>query len=1640
DDSFFDLGGHSLLATRLVSRIRTTLNTELSVKDLFDNPTIAGLARTLSATPTARTPLTPQPRPDRIPLSHAQRRLWFLHQYEPDSALYNIPVALRLKGALDRGALEAALIDVMERHEALRTVFVADEAGAYQVVEPVERAAASTALAVEQVAEGRLEQVLRAVAERPFRLTAELPLRATLFQLSPDEHVLVLVVHHIAADGWSLAPLARDLATAYAARSHGATPGWTPLPVQYADYTLWQREVLGAEEDPESPISSQLDYWQRTLADLPAELDLPTDRPRPATPTHQGGSVTFDIPAELRERIETLARAHQASTFMVLQAALAVLLSRLGAGSDIPIGSPIAGRTDDAVEDLVGFFVNTLVLRTDLTGNPTFTELLTRVRETDLAAYAHQDIPFERLVEALNPERSPARHPLFQTALSWNDDEEQRALSAIAGLPGLEVSAEGAALGAAKFDLLFSFGEGETGATGGYTGRIDYSADLFEEDSARVLAERLVRVLDALVAQPGRRVEETVLQDEAELHRILVDWNDTDVTSRERTGEPTHERTPAALSDRFEAQAARTPDAVAVVCAGADLTYAELNARANRLARRLVGLGIGPESRAGVLMERSADLVVALLAVVKAGGVYVPLSEAYPDSRMRWILDGTGAEILLTDRALRPRADSVGQRIPLLVVDAEEPAGEDPTAEHLTDGDLGLEIQPDRLAYVMFTSGSTGEPKGVSATHAAVTALAEDTRWLDGVVDRVPLHSPHAWDGSTFELWAPLLNGGRVVVAPPGDLDIDALRRLVVENGITALFLTTGLFRVLAQEHPECLATVRQVWTGGDLASASAIRRVMEHCPSTQVVHVYGPTETTTFSTCHEVEPRDVAAAGGVPIGRPMDNTRHYVLDEALRPVPVGVPGELYIAGTGLARGYWGRPGQAGERFVADPFGAPGTRMYRTGDIVRWTAAGRVEFLGRSDSQVKVRGFRIELAEIEAAFAAHPSVAEVAVVVREDRPGDKRLAAYVVPATHGAHAFDNAERDLRDHLARALPDYMVPQAIVELGALPLTSVGKLDRRALPVPDHAAQPSGRAPRTAREETLCRLFAEVLGVPEVGIDDGFFDLGGDSIMSIQLVSRARKAGLVMSPKDVFARRTVAAIAEGMGEDGTRPARAEEPGAGIGPLPPTPIMHWLRERGGPVDRFNQSTVLRVPAGLRPEHLRTAVQALLDHHDALRMRVTETADSGTLTCEILESGAVRAESLVRRVDVAGRDEGEVERVYAAEAETAVGRLDPERGVMLQAVWLDRGGALPGRLLLVINHLVVDGVSWRILLPDLMEAYQAAANGREPRLAPVGTSLRRWSQRLYDEAQAPARVAEADFWAQVLSGPEPLLGSGPLDPKQDTHRTAGRLELVLPEDVTGPLLTRVPTVFHAGVNDVLLAAFAWALDEWRGRGGEASFLVDLESHGRDEEAVEGAELSRTVGWFTSMYPVRLAPGPYDRAEAWAGGPAAGTVLKRIKEQLRAVPGSGIGYGLLRHLNQRTARRLAAGLRPQLGFNYLGRFSAAGTADAETASWVPEPGIAGPSGEADTAPLGHVIELNSHTADGPEGGRLVASWTWARRLLTDDSVAELAQLWFRALRALAEHAERPEAGGLTPSDVALGAITQEEIDEFEDLL
>ncbi|MFE1049497.1 amino acid adenylation domain-containing protein [Streptomyces olivaceus] len=974
EDDFFDLGGHSLLATRLTNGVRARLGVELPVRAVFEAPTVRALAARLAGGDRARPALAAGNRPADLPLSHGQRRLWFLNRLEDGGAAYNIQATLRITGDLDRAALSDALADLAARHEVLRTVYPEVGGEPRQVI--LDAATARPALTVTPVNEVRLPAELAAASARGFALGTELPLRAHLMPLAPDEHVLLLVLHHIAGDGWSMAPLARDLGTAYAARLDGRAPEWAPLPVQYADYTLWQRRVLGAEDDPDSALAAQTDFWRRTLRDLPEQLTLPTDRPRPRKLSFRGDTVDIEIDAELHACLLDIAQRHNVTLFMVLQAAVTTLCTRLGAGTDIPVGSPISGRTDATLDELVGFFVNTLVLRTDTSGDPRFSDLLRRVRDTALSAYSHQDVPFERLVELLNPARSLSQHPLFQVFLALQNNA-----GAELALPGLTVAVEPDALRPAKFDLSFNvaetFGDGHTPA--GITGALEFSTDLFDRATAAGLVQRLVRILASVAQDPRRRIGTIEILTAEERDRLL---------GSTASVQPGDARTATTLPERFTGIAAAAPDAPAVRAGDRELTRGDLDDRADRLAHRLVGLGVRPETRVAVFLERSPELVVAILAVLKAGGTYVPLHEAFPAERLEWVMADTGSSVLLTDRAMLGRRFDHDATVVVLDDESLDDDSE-------LSGPPAVRVHPDQLAYIMYTSGSTGLPKGVAVAHREVLALAADPCWDTGHHERVLLHAPYAFDISDYELWVTLLAGGLIVLAPPGRLDTGTLARLIECEEITAVHFTAGLFRVLAEDEPGCLAGVREVLTGGDVVSPVAVQRVLEHAPDAVVRQLYGPTEATLCATQHEVR-APFEAGATVPIGRPLADTRAYLLDDLLRPVPQGVAGEVYLAGAGLARGYLNLPGRTAEQFVADPFGPPGSRMYRTGDLARWNTDWRLEFAGRADHQVKIRGFRIEPGEVAAAVARHPDIREAEVLARPDHLGEQRLVGYVV--------------------------------------------------------------------------------------------------------------------------------------------------------------------------------------------------------------------------------------------------------------------------------------------------------------------------------------------------------------------------------------------------------------------------------------------------------------------------------------------------------------------------------------------------------------------------------------------------------------------------------------------------------------------
>ncbi|MFD5825057.1 non-ribosomal peptide synthase/polyketide synthase [Lentzea sp. NPDC060358] len=1515
DDSFFELGGHSLLATRLVSRISVTLGGDLGIRQVFESPTVAGLARALESGRGTRPRIRRGTADGDLPLSFGQRRLWFVNQIEGPNATYNMRLALRLNGSLDRAALAAALSDVAARHESLRTVFSETDRGPVQVVLP------ESPLRLEVVEADDLDEQVRLAASRGFDLAAEPPVRAWLFASGPESHVFLLSVHHVLADGWSMSVLSRDLVEAYTARCAGAAPEFAPLGLRYADYAVWQREALGSEDDPGSVISGQLAHWTARLAGLPAELRLPADRPRPATASHRGAQVHFTLPAEVHAGLAALGKSSGASMFMVLQAAVAAVLNRFGAGVDVPIGTVVAGRTDDALTGLVGFFLNTLVLRTDLSGDPSFADLVARVRETDLDAFDHQELPFERLVDAVSPERSLSRHPLFQVLLSLNNTADPA--TAVPALPGVEVAPYEASLGVAKFDLMFAFDEL---AGGGVAGTVEYAADLFDPATARRIADGVGLVAAAVAADPSTALS-------------ALDVLDPGVRSRL---EKSPDAVPGAtVLDLVAAQVARTPDAIAVSGA-VELTYAELDAAANAFARRVLAEGARPDRPVALLLPRSAEYVVAVLGVLKAGSAYLPVDVGAPEDRVRRILAAAAPDVVVRE----------------VDVTAEAAAPD-------------VAVFPDQLACLMFTSGSTGEPKGVGVRHRDIAALAVESGFGTRP-DVVPLHSHVAFDASTYELWMPLTRGGRIVVVP-GDLDAAAIER----QGITALWLTAGLFRVLAQESPHCLRGVREVWTGGDVVPAAAVRAVREACPGITVVDGYGPTETTTFASSFRIGPDDVVP-DRIPIGRPLDGMAAYVLDGSLRVVPIGVVGELYVAGAGLARGYVGDPAATAHRFVASPFGG---RMYRTGDLVRWNDDGQLEFLGRADDQVKIRGFRVEPGEIETALRALPGVAEAAVVLGSGE--HKRLVGYVVGDVDGA--------EVRESLARTLPGYLVPAAVVVLDVLPLTANGKLDRRALPEPGFTT--GAAAPGTEREELLCGLFAEVLGLAEIGAEDEFFALGGDSIMSIQLASRARRAGLALTARDIFEHNTPRALA--LVATSTVEELAEE--SGVGEVELTPIMRHFAEIGGPIEKLSQWRVVQTPAGATEDQLTGAVQALVDHHDVLRLRIRPD-----WSAEVVPSLPVR----ITRVETGDPRE------MARHAAAARDRLAFD--TMMEVVWFDRG-AEPGRLFLILSHFAVDGVSWRILLPDLAEAFTAVARGERPALQPVRTSFRGWAQRL---ARWGGRGQDRDYWRAVVDAP-PLFESAGTG---DTISEARSLSLTLPADVTAALLTTVPEAFSARVNEVLLAGLAMAVHDVR---SVPSFLVDLEGHGRHDDLVGKVDTSRTLGWFTSMHPVKLDPGAFDHRDAWAGGQAAGQILKRVKETLREVPGHGLGYGF-------------AGVtgHAQIGFNYLGRFSESSTADAT--DWSVLGDLAGICGQDPGLRMPHPIELAAVTRDRAGGPVLVAEWVWSGRLLTEDEVRALATRWFDALTAIARHAGNPDAGGHTPSDVALTELSQAEIDLLEE--
>ncbi|MGJ5203813.1 amino acid adenylation domain-containing protein [Bradyrhizobium sp. HKCCYLR20261] len=1566
DADFFMLGGNSIAAAQIAAAVRDGFAVELDLRNFFEAPTLAALAARIDAAQQGAAswpPLQPAPAGERALLSPAQERLWFLWSMDPASTAYTIASVVKLDGPLDQALLVQALAGIVARHEPLRTTFVAKDGRARQVIHPT----ADIAVAIEDLRRRpkgeRAQQAAARVRDelaQPFDLVNGPLLRAVLIQLADDRHELLLTAHHIVADGLSLDVLLGEIAASYQRLrdGEGMPP---PSAIQYADVAAGQRAWLAGPE-----AEQQLAYWRGRLGETHEPLALPLDRPRPAVQSYRGETLQVGIDAALAARLRTIAGQQRVSMFMLLLASYQLLLFRYSGQSDLRIGVPVAGRRQAELASLIGCFVNTLVLRADVTGDMRFADLLAQAREEVISALAHQDLPFDRLVDALRPARSGAYNPLFQVKFNY-----MTAPRGFATTDGLRGEAGIIDLAGSHFDLALDIVDGAEGMTAS----LNYATDLFDAPTIARIGHQLVDLLRQIASRT-----DTPLRD------FSIAPENVQAVAQEEVRFPATD-----ILGLYDAASAGRGDRIALRQNAVAVTAAELARWSDRIASTLAQAGVGPETPVALWIERSPAFVAALLGVLKAGGAYVPLDPAWPAERVQRILrdGGIGTLVATGDRLAAAAA------LDCRVLDAGSSAGPGATF-------VARRPHPAQTAYIIYTSGSTGAPKGVAVSHGALA------NYVQALLSRLPLPadatmamvSTVAADLGHTVLFGALASGATLnLLAPDAAFDADAFAEGM--RGVDVLKIVPSHLRGLLQARASADMLPRDVLIlGGEAADPGLIADIRRLRPQCRIVNHYGPTETTVGVTTHAWSDSDLG--GTVPVGLPLANLRAVILDDALNVVPAGVAGELFIGGAGLARGYRAAPGQTAERFIPDPFGAPGERLYRTGDRVRCDQAGRIVFLGRRDDQVKLRGYRVEPAEIARTLARLDGVADAAVVARAIDEGQDRLelVAYCVPA-----AAPLQPEALRQRLAVMLPDYMVPSRIVLLERLPLTANGKLDRAALPRPDETPAVSHAAPIGEVEQAIAAVWQEVLGRESIGRDDNFFELGGDSILSLQIIARLRRRGLVLTPKQMFAQQTIAALA-GVVVTTSAPSRTPPAAArsGSNALSAELLPIQLRFFADAIpnrDHFNQAVLLIPRDRIGWDVLERALTAVVMQHEALRMSYRRS--DGEWRAAPAEQPA--SDLLWRRSGVGPDD-------IAAVASDAQASLSLEKGELLRAVGFDLADGSQ-RLLIAIHHLAVDGVSWRILLDDIASACAQLAGGAAVASLPASsTSPWLWAERLRAHAASDEMAAELPFW---------LASSGGSDLPCDADHGAADLEgeaeevvLSIDAELTTRLLDTAPAAYRTQVNDLLLAALARAIWSWSGRD---DVTIELEGHGR-EDLFADVDLTRSVGWFTTAFPVRLRGGSAE----------AGPLIQGVKEMLRAVPGRGLGYGVLRQLGSPKHREALAQLpAPRIVFNYLGRFEGL---SGEGAPYRIAPEHPGPMRAADT-PLRAWLTINGDVRDG----QLRLGFRYGRRRYRRASVQRLAELYRAALENVVDHC-LSGAGGLTPSDVPLSGLDQATLDRI----
>jgi len=1608
NDNFFHLGGHSLIATQILSRIRDIFQVEVSFKELLEHPTIGDLSQTITEQQqvektTRFKTIKPIARDGYLPVSFAQERVYFIEQLAPSITAYQFQESLRIRGFLDVSILEKSISEILRRHEIFRTTFPSVAGKLVQVIHPPEPVTIPI-IDLQNIPKDKQEEEVQKLTEQvvcqPFDIS-QLPLiHWTLLKLNEQEWVLIHVEHHMVHDGWSFNLFLKELVTLYQAFSQGKPSPLSEPSLQFVDFAHWQREWTKTEE-----ATAQLNYWHQKLAGSPPLLELPYDRPRSTEQTYQGGMVRMELPLDVCKTLRNLGRQEGVTLFMSMFAVFVAQIYRYTGQEDICVGSGVANRRLRETEGLIGMIVNNIVLRTDVSGNPTFKQLLEQVRQVTLEGYANEDLPFDKVVEVLKPVRHLSYNPLFQVMFSFHD----------AQLPNLDLSGlsiklnEAVSNKSAKFDLDIvviprseqrvgrnSTSETKGIETEGITMVWEYNTDLFDQSTINRMVEDYQTLLQEILANPNQKLSQYALLTEQQKHQLLVEWNSTQAEYPKVNG----------IHQLFEEQVKKTPEAIAVIFEDKYLSYQQLNEQANQLAHYLKTLGVKPDDLVGIFLERSLEMFIGLLGILKAGGAYLPLDPTYPEDRLAYMVNDAQVSIVVT---LEKWANlTTQQAVQWVCLDSQK----DIIAQESSENPELL-LNEKNLAYVIYTSGSTGQPKGVLIEHQSLINFTQSAieKYQITAQDTVLQFASINFDAAAEEIYPCLSSGGTLVLRTEEMMkSVSAFIQESQQKAVTIWDLPTAYWHLLVseiiQENLPLPPSLRLVILGGERVLPERVKMWQEYVGQyPKLVNSYGPTESTVVSTLHYLKEIPINQPE-IPIGKPIDNVQVYILDQYLQPMPIGVPGELHIGGLGIARGYLNRPELTVEKFIDNPFQA-GEKLYKTGDLVRYKFNGNLEFLGRIDSQVKIRGFRIELTEIETVLDQYPSIKQSVVIAREDSPGIKRLVAYIVGNKH-----QSTIKAIRHYLKQKLPPYMVPSAFVFLEEIPVTHNGKVDHRALPIPEttYSLVSEFTAPKTHIEERLTAIWAEVLRLEKVSIHDNFFELGGDSIISIQMISKANQMGLQLSPKQLFQYQTIAELATVVGMDKQVKANQE---LVTGIIPLTPIQHWLFEQDLPdINYFNQSALIEVLATVNPELLKQVIQALLNHHDALRLHYLQEDEVLTQISETTKDVVP-----LEVIDLSQLSPKEQKTAIIAKDEETQRSLNLATGDIVKVVLFDLGNEQPSQLLIVIHHLAIDGISWRILLEDLATAYQQISQGQEIKLPLKTSSFQDWSNQLVTYSQSEKLKQEKDYWVSQLT--EEIV-SLPIDypwTKESNQLSSAKvINLSLNQEETRGLLQDVPGVYNTQINDVLLTALLESFSQWT---GEKSLIVDLEGHGR-EDLFEVIDLSRTVGWFTTLFPVRL--------EGSKTGQLPET-LKSVKEQLRRLPNRGIGYGVLKYLSkdEGVKKEFENLVKAQVSFNYLGQFdqvlSASGVL-GEVKEW-----------KTERSPVGnrsHLLEISGLI----RSQKLEMQFVYSEQVHQRETIEKLANGFMSVLKSLITHCQSSKDKGYTPSDFSAAQVSQEQLDKF----